>query len=414
MVSTIPPYTPPAWTSILTGVNPGWHGIYSFIKYTHGIEKLNTSFDVKFPRLFEMLAMNGLKSVVINVPFTYPFNALICRDKYVVVSDWASPVQSIWPQKLQSKYGEYLVKPPHGFTLERSPSNHEMSVKDYVNRIHEYLKIRINLYYELFDEYDWSLFFIVFSETDWLLHRIPELLRGKAVNIAQPVFNLIRGFIEHVCERCNLTLIMSDHGFEHKRLRVNVNAFLASKGLLKYGYAIGKSTSSKRLFGKRKRGVITLPVRRLLRILPTNITSILKGAFIGEILRASTLVDLRRSVAFMGESGSWSVYVPKGSYIEQVSNVLKTVPGVSKVVKARNVYRGPYVSRGPQLITIPRKRVELTNGLHGDIVKPINRGGHEVHGVLAAMGDYEVEPNKIFVTVFDIRALNLLPKCSEC
>ncbi|RLE84124.1 MAG: hypothetical protein DRJ41_03695 [Thermoprotei archaeon] len=85
--STIPPYTPPAWTSILTGVNPGWHGIYSFLKYRRGDEALNTSWDVMFPRLFEMLAMNGLRSIIINAPLTYPFDALIGREKYVIVPD---------------------------------------------------------------------------------------------------------------------------------------------------------------------------------------------------------------------------------------------------------------------------------------------------------------------------------------
>jgi predicted AlkP superfamily phosphohydrolase/phosphomutase len=30
--STVPTYTPPAWTSAITGVNPGRHGIYGFIE----------------------------------------------------------------------------------------------------------------------------------------------------------------------------------------------------------------------------------------------------------------------------------------------------------------------------------------------------------------------------------------------
>ncbi|MGH2748837.1 MAG: alkaline phosphatase family protein, partial [Actinomycetota bacterium] len=31
LTSTIPPYTPPGWTSIFTGVNPGRHGIFGFM-----------------------------------------------------------------------------------------------------------------------------------------------------------------------------------------------------------------------------------------------------------------------------------------------------------------------------------------------------------------------------------------------
>ena len=32
MQSAIPPLTPPAWTSFMTGCNPGKHGIYNFLE----------------------------------------------------------------------------------------------------------------------------------------------------------------------------------------------------------------------------------------------------------------------------------------------------------------------------------------------------------------------------------------------
>jgi len=45
--STIPPCTPPAWTSIATGVNPGKHGIFNFITLNENYEtRLVTSEDV--------------------------------------------------------------------------------------------------------------------------------------------------------------------------------------------------------------------------------------------------------------------------------------------------------------------------------------------------------------------------------
>ena len=32
LLSTIPPISPAAWTTIFTGVNPGKHGIFGFVK----------------------------------------------------------------------------------------------------------------------------------------------------------------------------------------------------------------------------------------------------------------------------------------------------------------------------------------------------------------------------------------------
>lgn len=44
----------------------------------------------------------------------------------------------------------------------------------------------------------------------------------------------------------------------------------------------------------------------------------------------------------------------------------------------------------------------MTNGLHGNIVEVINRGGHGMHGVFAAIGDYEIKPERTSATVFDV------------
>ena len=130
LISTIPPYTPPAWTSILTGVNPGWHGVYGFLGYKNGSVSLNSSWDVMYPRLFEMLAMHGLKSVVVNVPLSCPFNALTLRDNYIVVSDWACPRQAIWPPRLHLKFREYLVEPHSWYNYN--------NVREYVDKVFEY------------------------------------------------------------------------------------------------------------------------------------------------------------------------------------------------------------------------------------------------------------------------------------
>ena len=399
--STIPPYTPPAWTSVLTGVNPGWHGIYSFLKYRGGGEALNTSWDVMFPRLFEMLAMNGLRSIIINVPLTYPFNALIGREKYVVVPDWASPAQTVWPHDLQRRYGEYMVKPPHTITLEGQHFTRDMRPRDYTNVIYEYLRARIDLYYELFDNHEWSLFFIVFSETDWVLHKVPQLLEGRGLNLAWPILSSIKSFIEHVSSKCDLTLIVSDHGFEHKQVRINVNAFLASKGLIRHGYMLGRGNIP--VISTQKRSRISLPITKLLRVVQGRAVSyMLRKDFLRRLLPLTTFVDTKRSIAFMGDSGSWGVYVRRKEHVNYVLRTLRSMPGVSRVVRANHIYTGPYVDRGPQLITIPRGGVELTNGLHGDVIVPISQGGHEIHGVLAAIGDYEIKYKGSYATVFDV------------
>jgi predicted AlkP superfamily phosphohydrolase/phosphomutase len=72
--STVPTYTPPAWTSAITGVNPGRHGVYGFVAghAQHQPPQLMHSGLVKAPTLWDMTGREGVRTGIYNVPVTYP------------------------------------------------------------------------------------------------------------------------------------------------------------------------------------------------------------------------------------------------------------------------------------------------------------------------------------------------------
>jgi predicted AlkP superfamily phosphohydrolase/phosphomutase len=74
LTSTVPTYTPPAWTSSVTGVGPGRHGIYGFIEGHAQDEnpQLMHSGMIKAATLWEMAAAQGASTGVYNLPLTYP------------------------------------------------------------------------------------------------------------------------------------------------------------------------------------------------------------------------------------------------------------------------------------------------------------------------------------------------------
>ncbi|MGH2698278.1 MAG: alkaline phosphatase family protein, partial [Actinomycetota bacterium] len=78
LASTVPTYTPPAWTSAITGVNPGRHGIYGFIEGHAQYERreLVHSGRIESPTIWEMARAQGLRAGIYNVPLTYPPQAL--------------------------------------------------------------------------------------------------------------------------------------------------------------------------------------------------------------------------------------------------------------------------------------------------------------------------------------------------
>ncbi len=74
LASVVPPITPPAWTSFMTGKNPGKHGIFHFLEAspgTYGFRYLNAG-SRRAKTIWRILSDAGYTVGTINIPFTYP------------------------------------------------------------------------------------------------------------------------------------------------------------------------------------------------------------------------------------------------------------------------------------------------------------------------------------------------------
>src|SRR4030067_3374011 len=74
LMSTVPPVTPPAWVSFMTGKNPGKHGVFDFYvppSYGYNRPVLNSGY-IKAKTIWRILSDHGLRVGVINLPMTYP------------------------------------------------------------------------------------------------------------------------------------------------------------------------------------------------------------------------------------------------------------------------------------------------------------------------------------------------------
>jgi predicted AlkP superfamily phosphohydrolase/phosphomutase len=73
--STLPPITVPAWSSMLSGRDPGELGVYGFKNrrsYAYGDLLFATSGMVRFPRVWDFVGQAGGQSIVLGVPQTSP------------------------------------------------------------------------------------------------------------------------------------------------------------------------------------------------------------------------------------------------------------------------------------------------------------------------------------------------------
>jgi len=76
LTSVIPPLTPPAWTSLMTGRSPGNHGIFDFLRFefrSSGRQlRVLDSDDVACPTVWSIAGRQGLRTNVLNFPMTFP------------------------------------------------------------------------------------------------------------------------------------------------------------------------------------------------------------------------------------------------------------------------------------------------------------------------------------------------------
>jgi predicted AlkP superfamily phosphohydrolase/phosphomutase len=72
--STMPPWTPTAWSSLVTGKNPGKHGVFDMTWRRPGsYELIPTNANVRVGTPFwHYLNEHGLQVGLVNIPFTYP------------------------------------------------------------------------------------------------------------------------------------------------------------------------------------------------------------------------------------------------------------------------------------------------------------------------------------------------------
>jgi predicted AlkP superfamily phosphohydrolase/phosphomutase len=86
--SVMPPLTPPAWTSLMTGKRPGQHGVFDFFqKETPDSEYFHfaSSQDVRSSTIWSLASDDGKRVVSLNFPLMFPPPAV---NGYVVPGGW--------------------------------------------------------------------------------------------------------------------------------------------------------------------------------------------------------------------------------------------------------------------------------------------------------------------------------------
>jgi len=404
----IPPVTIPAWTSLASGVNPGKHGVYSFTMPTRDYgSRLTTYKDVKYPRIHEILTLEGLSSVVINLPLSYP----PLTHNGIMISDWLYPKLETFPSTAQDMTLNYLPMDHRWFESQNT--------SDYIQSLFEGLSSRLIAIKECFSKTKWNLFFVVFSETDFLLHKIyDDIISGRGyAREAYKIFKMIDEFIGWAVKNTkddSIILLVSDHGFDKYEYFININEILSQKGIIKFPIINRKEPSQKTSgYYLSNKKVIHVPKFIYSRIMKTKFRK--EARLIFRTLFGSDAVssykrgyDFCSSSAFMFNSTHFGIYintkdlfnngliqedeVPKimQSLINLLNNMknFETKEKIFKRIYSReDIFQGPYTREFPHIILLPKKRYWLHHGMAEKIIAKKSNINHSLMGIFIAYGE---------------------------
>lgn len=434
--SGIPSTTMPAWSSILTGVNPGAHGLFDFLQRRPGRYELaftDASRRTR-PSFTRLLSDQGARVAQLLVPSTWPPEPL----DGVVVSGFDSPVAvaaspgachppGLWTE-LQRRFGGLAYagfgEVPGGSGWHRgalAAMDREIGRKEQVCRW-------------LLSQERWDAFMVVFGESDTAGHHLWRFHDPQSPRHPQGCDPLLRGGLQRVYERLDrsverlmawaqpeLVAVLSDHGMGGAgRLAVYLNRFLEARGWLRFAEP-GRPRAGGELAGRARgwalRGLPAATQQRLFRGLPRAVVDGL------ETRARYGAIDFPRTRAFSDElSYAATIHLnlagrdPSGTVLDRAAALaaleaellgwqVDGLPVVARVHRREDLYAGSMLEGAPDLIlelhdrdgysTTPLPSTEVAPGtcsrwleadeLDGGRARGMN-GTHRREGVLLLQG----------------------------
>ncbi|MBI5632834.1 MAG: alkaline phosphatase family protein [Nitrospirae bacterium] len=455
--STFPPVTAPAWTSFMTGKNPGKTDFFDFISHPDGgyeIRYANASAR-KADSLWRILSDSGRKVGVINVPMTFPpeevsgffISGMDTPDEN---SDFVRPREM--RAELERRFGKIRLDIRHLGHM-RNDRIRDKVLKE-LEELEDYRKC-ISLY--LLEQYNPDVFMVVFNATDQVQHhflhymdsRHPLFDSAGSKRYGDAVFRIYRKIDENLGEIMKALpedaaiIIMSDHGAGPvSRRHFFLNNFLQEIGVL--AYKTGDQTKDQRQslawsFLKKVESFLKSRLSSRQKMLLARLFPGIRNKF--ESYLSLSLIDWGKTRAYSVEmlATSANIWVnlqgkrPQGTveekdYEELITYIinklleLRDPEGkqiVSKIYRKQEIYNGPFLCNAPDLVLdwwsgegfLPRASLPHEQGNAISIKKDGVRGGqdwsgtHKINGIFMA-GGY---PFKKGFSLHDAKIIDVAP-----
>jgi len=276
LFSTDPPNTPAAWTTCLTGCNPGRHGLIGWEAYS--IEEnrvyLVNSTHRRLPTMWNYFSEAGLRVGSVCVPFTWPTEPI----NGIMVAGYGCPdteTTFTYPEE----FGAEILRVMPDFTpMYRHPMKIGLGreslevVSRGIAEAARSFEQRTSIAAMVCERIDPDVLFVQFQDLDWLQHALWQYMdpatRDRYPAFRDAFFGLYRKLDDNIAELLRLVgedalvVVVSDHGLGPLHWSINANLLLLEWGYLKRESRIQKMVRRIRRRWNRLRGrkKYTLPV----------------------------------------------------------------------------------------------------------------------------------------------------------
>jgi predicted AlkP superfamily phosphohydrolase/phosphomutase len=387
--STRPPSTAPAWTTCITGVNPGRHGVFDFREPPRLDPRrpLVSSRSIRAPTLWHIASHHGRDVGVLNVPITYPPVPV----NGVLVGGMMTPGPGsdyTYPRELKHELNArgYIID----VEIQKYDAEAEADARRFLDDVAESLERRADALFYLMDRHPWQFYMAVFVALDRIQHlfwktmadpsshfyrsQAAPRLRASILSVYQAADALVGRLMDRLQAEGGDLLVVSDHGFGPTRSWLNANRWLQGQGWLRLKPA---AAFRKRLFYEAMK-VSDSPLVK--GGLPDRLERAIRGRIRGGRSAFKTdldqCIDWPRTRAFFASIPAQGIYInvkgdpddthgvvePGADYelvrdaialrLRELADPRTGKPIVEQVWRREDVYQGPYVDYAPDLLFV--------------------------------------------------------------
>lgn len=231
--STLPPVTPCAWSTMMTGVNPGKHGVFEFERLDTGARtiQLTSGEDRRCETVWSILDRHDISVGLLNVPWTYP---PIHLENGFCLSGFGAPEfgpQSTEPQELFS----VAVQEGNPWDLESVMATEDRDRGRQLAVEHASTIFRSAT--ALLRRRPVDVFMVGIMSVDHAQHRFmdEDIENGEVGDVLRDAYSAVDRhlgeFLDRFCEPRTQVVVASDHGAAPLRGMVNLDRVLVDAGL---------------------------------------------------------------------------------------------------------------------------------------------------------------------------------------